>query len=104
MRKLRWIVRDLKELVRELPSLRESLEQDYGYTRCCEGRYPRVGRVPVPGRWLYVIVGFLTIPWTGLWCCIVGHKIRDCSSAGPDHGDMDHECVRCGRYWSVPLY
>lgn len=37
-------------------------------------------------------------------CQTEGHKIRDCSSAGPDSGDMDHECVRCGRYWSVPLY
>ena len=33
-----------------------------------------------------------------------GHDLVDVSSAGPESGDMDHECRRCGEYWSVPLY
>lgn len=32
------------------------------------------------------------------------NNLRDCSSAGPDSGNMDHECLDCGRYWSVTLY
>jgi len=38
-------------------------------------------------------------------CEMLGeHLIVDCSSAGPDSGNMDHACARCGRYWHVPLY
>jgi hypothetical protein len=37
-------------------------------------------------------------------CRRQGHDIVDCSSAGPDSGNMDHECRRCGQYWPVPLY
>lgn len=32
------------------------------------------------------------------------HVIVDCSSGGPDSGDMDHACSRCGQYWHVQLY
>lgn len=38
-------------------------------------------------------------------CEVLGdHDIVDCSDAGPDSGNMDHRCRRCGQYWSVPLY
>lgn len=37
-------------------------------------------------------------------CRDQGHDIRDCSSGGPESGNMDHECVRCGQYFPVPLY
>ena len=37
-------------------------------------------------------------------CFFKGHDLRDLSSAGPDSGNMDHECVRCGRYYRVTLY
>ena len=57
---------------------------------------------------------WLGCPWNGgetmcdtdqSYCYLTGdHEIEDCSSAGPDSGNMDHECVRCGQYWSVPLY
>ena len=39
-----------------------------------------------------------------LYCKWRGHKIYDDSSAGPESGNMDHGCSRCGAYWSVPLY
>lgn len=39
-----------------------------------------------------------------LICKIRGHKIIDCSIAGPNSGNMDHECERCGKYWHIPLY
>ena len=39
-----------------------------------------------------------------LVCKIKGHKIIDRSSVSPDSGNMDHSCVRCGEYWSIPLY
>lgn len=37
-------------------------------------------------------------------CREQGHDIEDCSSGGPESGNMDHECKRCGEYWHVPLY
>jgi hypothetical protein len=37
-------------------------------------------------------------------CEQFGHDTVDVSTAGPDSGNMDHECRTCGRYWSVPLY
>ena len=39
-----------------------------------------------------------------LECLVEGHDLMDVSSGGPDHGNMDHECVRCGQYFRVPLY
>lgn len=39
-----------------------------------------------------------------LLCKTKGHHIVDCSSAGPDSGDMDCYCSRCGQYWDIPLY
>lgn len=50
-------------------------------------------------RWIYVGSGLA--PWI---CKHYNHKLVDRSSAGPDSGNMDHECVRCGEYWSAPLY
>jgi len=40
-------------------------------------------------------------PWI---CKRYGHKLEDCSSAGPESGNMDHGCRRCGEYWHAPLY
>ena len=38
-------------------------------------------------------------------CREQGHlKLRDCSSAGPDSGNMDHCCDHCGEYFPVTLY
>lgn len=33
-----------------------------------------------------------------------GHDLIDRSSAGPDSGDMDCECMRCGQYFHHQLY
>jgi len=40
-------------------------------------------------------------PWI---CKRYGHKLVDYSSGGPDSGNMDHACIRCGKHWHVPLY
>lgn len=37
-------------------------------------------------------------------CFQSSHRLEDCSTAGPESGNMDHRCVRCERYWHVPLY
>lgn len=37
-------------------------------------------------------------------CDIKGHRLVDESSGGPESGNMDHSCNRCGCFWSVPLY
>ncbi len=39
-----------------------------------------------------------------LICKWKGHDLVDRSYGGPESGCMDHECSRCGQYWSVPLY
>jgi len=36
--------------------------------------------------------------------CKDGHDWKDASSAGPDSGNADVECRRCGEYRSIPLY
>jgi hypothetical protein len=38
------------------------------------------------------------------YCKVFNHKIRSCGYGGPDSGNDDHECVRCGEYWHVPMY
>lgn len=46
--------------------------------------------------------------WYWLLECTIcrwrGHKIVDCSSAGPESGNMDHYCSRCLHHWDVTLY
>lgn len=49
--------------------------------------------------YLHIRYGFLS-----LICRWRGHKLVSHGSAGPEHGNDDHACTRCGRYWSVPLY
>lgn len=53
-------------------------------------------------RWFYYLNNVSGL--ASYICKRYGHKLSDCSSAGPDSGNMDHECLRCGHYWSVPLY
>jgi hypothetical protein len=50
-------------------------------------------------HYLYNAVGLAP-----LVCKMFGHKLMDCSSAGPESGNMDYCCVRCDSYWHVPLY
>jgi hypothetical protein len=50
--------------------------------------------------WLY----YLGVIALRLRCALTDHDWEDCSTAGPDSGDMDHCCKRCGYYVSVPLY
>jgi len=35
---------------------------------------------------------------------VCDHEYIDCSYGGPDSGNMDHKCKKCGHYVSVPLY
>lgn len=75
---------------------------DAGYEVTMYPRRWRRVRYQVVRLWSFCLgLRFLCL---SLVCAVRGHKIRDCSTAGPDSGDMDHECTRCGRYWSVPLY
>jgi hypothetical protein len=55
----------------------------------------------------YLIQHYYTsikVLWSAILCFLFNHEIEDCSEAGPDSGNMNHQCCRCGRYWSVPLY
>jgi len=88
---------------------------DYGYCKCRddEGESIEGAKMRMTGfalwvvwryiyclyRWIYVGSGLA--PYI---CKRKGHKLVDCSYAGPDSGNMDHECVRCGEYWPRPLY
>ncbi len=38
------------------------------------------------------------------YCDRHGHDFVDRSTAGPDSGSMDYECVRCGAYFHHQLY
>ena len=50
-------------------------------------------------NWAYITSGLA--PWV---CKRYGHKIEDLSSAGPESGNMDHGCKRCGEFWKRSLY
>lgn len=58
-------------------------------------------RVTKPFRfiWSYISFGFLE-----LICKFRGHNLVDDSVCGPDSGNMDHHCSRCGQSWEVTLY
>ena len=54
--------------------------------------------------WFETLV-YMIAQWTAEAECLLNdHEIVDCSTAGPDSGNMDHCCTRCGKYWSCPLY
>jgi hypothetical protein len=57
-----------------------------------------------PRHLIFYIIGALPLSITPLICKWKGHDIVDRGYGGPDSGCMDHECRRCGQYWSVPLY
>jgi hypothetical protein len=57
------------------------------------------GNIHYVYRWIYVGSGLA--PWI---CKRYGHKLVDRSSAGPESGNADHDCSRCGEYWHWPLY
>jgi len=42
--------------------------------------------------------------WDSAICTAFGHDLVDVGTGGPDSGNMDHECRRCGAFWRVPLY
>lgn len=100
-----------------LGAIRAELEQEriwgveldydeHGYpTKTRPGRQPTdLGiRVYAWLDWAWQLIRFsLALP--GLTCAIKGHDLVDRSYGGPDSGNMDHECKRCGMYWNVPLY
>lgn len=83
----------------------------YGYctTRDEEGYEIEGARMRVTGFIFWMVKGYTSYVyvWSGLApliCKRYGHKLADLSSAGPESGNMDHECSRCGAYWHVPLY
>jgi hypothetical protein len=82
----------------EAVCLRESCAECEEYTK----------EEPYKPRLFYFVMR--EIPWRlylvaeALVCFVKGHRVEDCSTAGPDSGNMDHECIRCGKYWRVPLY
>ena len=75
-----------------------SLEQ---LEQCAEAHAPWVG-CPFREQWGLESATFATSDVE--ICDIHGHDIVDMSYGGPDSGNMDHGCKRCGEYWSVPLY
>jgi len=52
----------------------------------------------------YHLTGRLAYALRQVICRYWSHQIIDCSTAGPDHGNMDAECTRCGEYWRGVLY
>ena len=91
----------MKELYYNWKSEWYWLKMGAGYQAKFEGRNYYVA---LAEELFYGIAHFVRMEVGGLYCNRYGHKIEDRSYAGPDQGDMNHECVRCGMYWSVPLY
>ncbi len=66
----------------------------------------QVGEEEVKSRpyFLYLFGAIFSTTIAPLICKYRGHDIVDQGHGGPESGCMDHECLRCGEYWSVPLY
>lgn len=92
---------DMIEMVKAFNPVKfvEIVRQEVGYELVC-------GESKIPLPLLYVVVSIVVIKvaFQSLYCTLFGHKIVDDSFAGPDNGNMDHHCSRCGASWSVPLY
>jgi len=88
---------------------------NYGYcvTIDEDGKEKEGAKVTLTGFILWIVCGTVRgifshmyirsglAPWI---CKRYGHKLVDYSSGGPDSGNMDHACRRCGKFWHVPLY
>ena len=66
-------------------------------------RHPRLAVTLYWLRWSLGVSWLLRKVATKV-CKIRGHKLEDQSSAGPDSGNADYGCSRCGEQWDVPLY
>lgn len=86
-------------------------QADYGDIKClrsnCDG-YQADWRLDVPFTLPEAVYVKVILPLQHgaalLVCRYRGHALVDESTAGPDSGNMDHSCRRCGQYWHVPLY
>jgi hypothetical protein len=50
------------------------------------------------------IIVFITQNIKEQICKRFGHKLVNDSSVGPESGNDNHYCNRCGEYWRVQLY
>lgn len=108
--RFRFVARELLDVGKSLRFAPESYRQALGYEKMCMERYKKHGWIPhedwKPTRFLplSLAVGELAQICAVIKCAFAGHDLEDHSYGGPEHGNMDHSCKRCGRYWSVPLY
>jgi len=90
----------------DLEECASMFEEMMYYSRVLEEQYRKYGEqepdYPSPNAW--AIRGVFCTNGEALCESLGGHDIVDRSSAGPDSGDIDCECVRCGRYFHHRLY
>lgn len=83
----------------------ENANHSVSYDRCCVRGERWTGSLAQRiYQWYESVIMFVESLPRIVECWKYGHDLRDCSSCGPDSGDMDHYCDRCGAYWHVPLY
>jgi hypothetical protein len=85
----------------------------YGVTRDEDGEEKEGAKVTLTGFILWTVSGTVRGTVSHIYirsglapriCKRYGHKVVDYSSGGPDSGNADHACIRCGVYWHRPLY
>ena len=86
-------------IIQDVRDMKESLDMDYGY-------YLSNGMTKAQAMTEIVKSIPMTV-WTLIAiqiCKYKGHDLEDHGYAGPDHGEMDMYCKRCGESWRHVLY
>lgn len=91
------------KLAKTFREMWQSCEYSVAYERMETGQ-TKIGLIGRVRDWYDTLTLMLEWMSSEVECYKYGHDLVDCSYVGPDSGDADHYCDRCGRYWSVPLY
>ncbi len=88
----------------QLKELEAEIAQDAGWIHYSTGMMDE--RKPISKRRAYVEAWYYHFRWLAqiMVCRFKGHKWVDDSSCGPDSGNMDHYCARCGHSIHYTLY
>lgn len=80
-----------------LRHLLNSIREDAYYERSCEGRGTLLSYVHSVYGHVHWLVGAIV-------CHFLDHAWEDASHAGPESGNMDMYCSRCGKTFHHQLY
>lgn len=87
-----------------LKAIEREVGQDAAWIWYSESVYESGRHISKRRAYVEAWFGFIAWRFKFTLCGWFGHKWIDCSSAGPDSGDMDIYCDRCGHSFHHTLY